>query len=251
MTYLRYLLASFADVGPVTQHQNNYTRILQLRHEAELLDSKIKTSVQLLADVRKELLAIPLDTPKETSRPVPYRDLLVYAKNISPFTIPPTFRPKPAIAEEKNPAPPQDGAAENNGQAVAGTPAADDMEVPPAAQEDEGNRALNALSDEHKQWIADLGNLPFLPWPNDADMGLGALHALNYQTMHGNDPTDVARIQQEEEEMRLRAEEERKRSDESYASRQSGGSVRQTDGGQPKPKARFGLADDSDSDVDD
>jgi hypothetical protein len=246
------LIYVFAYFVAVTRHQNNYTRILQLRHEAELLDSKIKSSVQLLGDVRKELLAIPLDSPKETARPVPYKDLLAYAKNIAPFTIPPTFRPKPTTAEGEKPAVSQDRIAESNEQAIANTPAADGTAeaVPPTHPEEDTNRTLNALSVEHKQWIADLSNLPFLPWPNDNDMAAGALHQLNYQTMHGNDPTDVTRIlADEEEDRRLAAEQEDSmRSDENYVSRQSGGSAARPADVPPKPKARFGLEDSDDED---
>lgn len=231
-----------AEVTLVSQHQDNYARITQLRREAELLDAKIKISVQLLADIRKELLSIPLDASKEATRPVPYKDLLVYAKNISPFTVPPSFRPKPTPTEAEKPL---DGAVDSNEHAIASTPAVDGVD--PTAQDEEGSRTLNALSEEHKQWISDLGNLPFLPWPGDADMAIGALQALNYQTMHGNDPTDIARLVQEEEDRKLRAEEDSEKSELPYVQRQARGASRQAEAA-PKPKARFGLDDSDDED---
>jgi hypothetical protein len=243
----------------VTQHQNNYTRILKLRHEAELLDSKIKTSVQLLADLRKDLLAIPLDAPEEKPRPIPYKELLTYAKNIAPFTIPPTFRPKPIsaveVAENGQPPVAQDLVMEANiDSAIASTPAAEvSAEADPeAAQSEEEKRALARLTEEQKAWLTNLNALPFKPWPGDGEMVMGALHTLNHQVVNGNDPTDIARVLEEEryaEDARQRAAgEENKRSNENYAMRRK--EKEDADSGTVKKKNRFGLEDSDDEDED-
>ncbi|KIW05533.1 uncharacterized protein PV09_03413 [Verruconis gallopava] len=246
----------------LTRHQNNYIRILQLREEAELLDSQIKSSVQLLAEVRKELLAVPLDTSKENTRPVPYKELLAYAKNISPFTIPAAFRPKPAAPASTSSDDKQCSAtattamAEINDHAIANTPA---VEGESRTQEDGDSRTINVLNEEQRAWIADLNNLPFQPWPGEQEMALGALHVLNHQVINGNDPTDITRIIEDErvakEEAKRKTEEEEKKKfagSRPVASGASGPTVAQSTvsesgrgGG-----ARFGLEDSDDSDDD-
>lgn len=255
-----YLEKSWLIIHLVTRHQNNYTRILQLRHEAELLDSEIKTSVQLLADIRKELLATPLDAPREPAKPVPYKHLLAYAKNISPFTIPPTFRPKPPTAAEegnKTASLSQDGAntaAGANEHAIANTPAGEGAKPSSSATDPEDtSTALKSLSADHAAWIADLNNLPFQPWPGEADMAAGALHILNHQVVNGNDPTDIARVLEEE---RYIAERRQAEEDEEARKRNVGHGVRPQPsaraGEEARERARFGLDDeDDDEDEDD
>jgi hypothetical protein len=237
----------------VTRHQNNYTRILTLRHESELLDSQIKTSVQLLADIRKDLLAVPLDNGKEAAKPVQYKHLLAYAKNISPFTIPPTFRPKPP------PVGPTAAATALIAQLHTNTLLDEEVPIMPTTTDPSQSQPIDhdtvtakTLTDEHKAWLAELNNLPFRPWPDEAEMASGALHILNHQVVNGNDPTDIAKVVEEEkflEEERKREEEREKARSAPRGAQRVGGGARPAD--VKKQTARFGLDDDEDDDDDD
>src|SRR5947209_7266825 len=79
----------------VVLHQSNYARLVQLREESERLDNKIKDTIKLLADTRKALLATPATKFPKKVRDIEYTELLSYAKRISKFTVPPTFRELP------------------------------------------------------------------------------------------------------------------------------------------------------------
>ena len=242
-----------ANATAVTRHHNNYTRILQLRHEAELLDSKIKTSVQLLADIRKDLFAIPLDAPREPAKPVQYKTLLNYARNISSFTVPPTFRPKPASAdtndESKTAPASQGGTRAGDESALANSPPGEGVETA-VAQTEEASAAQKALSEEQQAWLAELKDLPFQPWPGEEQIRNGALQALHHQVVNGNDPTDLARVIEEE---RYAADQKRREDDEEARKRGvAQGQAGRVQASRPaeteRQKARFGLDDDSDDD---
>ena len=216
-----------------------------------MLDSKIKTSVQLLADIRKDLLAIPLDASREPVKPVPYKTLLTYAKNISPFTIPPTFRPKPVSATEEDKKHEnevaQDGTRTGYDSAIANTPAGEATEQPQA----EDTATQKALTDEQKAWLTQLNDLPFQPWPGEEQMGAGALHALHRQVVNGNDPTDLAAVIEEEKfmaEQKLKQEEDEARRKRYADSRAAGMSQARPKEEVQRQAARFGLDDDSDED---
>src|SRR2546430_1405261 len=79
----------------VVLHQSNYARLVQLREESERLDNNIKDTIKLLADTRKSLLATPATKFPTKVRDIEYTELLSYAKRISKFTVPPTFREPP------------------------------------------------------------------------------------------------------------------------------------------------------------
>ncbi|KAF2876627.1 mediator complex, subunit Med4, partial [Massariosphaeria phaeospora] len=73
-------------------HQANHARILALRAEADALEAQFKSSVSVLAGLRRELFETPATTFPDSSRLVPFEELLQYAKNISEYTIPPSYR---------------------------------------------------------------------------------------------------------------------------------------------------------------
>lgn len=239
------------NMGTVTRHQTNYTTLLHLRHETALLDAKIKTSVQLLADIRKELLAIPLDKPKEEVKPVPYRNLLSYAKNISEFTIPPTFRPKLATAAADDE--PKSAIEAASTQDVPAADVAMTDAAEPKADEDDPT--IKALNPEQKELIASLQRLDFFPWPGEAEMHNSALATLNHQVINGNDPTDLSEVLKEERylaEQRAMetSREERGREREGRGEVRQGGERSVVERREERERARFGL-DDDDEDEDD
>jgi hypothetical protein len=168
---------------------------------------------------------------------VPYKALLTYAKNIAPFTIPPTYRPKPApIASDSEPKP-QEGHGNGSGD-----------EPPPAPTLEEENVArLKTLTPEQAGWIAALSNLPFQPWPGEGEMAnaQGALHILNTLVVNGNDPTDVAKVIEAERE---EAEDEARRKAEDDARTRVGERVvrRVQEAEDGRERARFGFDDDED-----
>ncbi|KAG9245756.1 vitamin-D-receptor interacting mediator subunit 4-domain-containing protein [Calycina marina] len=86
----------------LTVHQANHHRILALRDEANKLDSTIRDAATLLIKSRRDLLNTPVTTFPSGANPVSYDDLLLYARRISKFTIPPLDRglPKPEAPAE-------------------------------------------------------------------------------------------------------------------------------------------------------
>lgn len=112
----------------------------------------------------------------------------------------------------------------------------------------EDNAAAKALSEEQQAWIAELNDLPFQPWPGEADMAQGVLKVLQAGVENGADQTDVQRLIERDEEMRRamevgRAEEVRRRPP-PVRVQQLAGPVKV----ESKKQAVFGLGDDEDED---
>ncbi|RKF60705.1 Mediator of RNA polymerase II transcription subunit 4 [Erysiphe neolycopersici] len=85
----------------VTVHQLNYARIISLRNTSKALDNQIRDSLEQLAVVRKEVASTPATKPPPVSsvNSVSYIELLDYARRISKFTSPPSYR-DPITSEE-------------------------------------------------------------------------------------------------------------------------------------------------------
>jgi hypothetical protein len=116
----------------------------------------------------------------------------------------------------------------------------------------EDNAAAKALSEEQQAWIADLNNLPFQPWPGEAEMGLGVLKLLQAGAENGADQTDIQRLVERDEEIQ-RAEEAERAGREAEEARRRPQPVRVQEQARPaetkeKEQARFGLDDDDDED---
>jgi hypothetical protein len=199
----------------VSQHQTNHARILQLRQTADALDDQIKTSISLLAETRKELLATPFTDSTKSSRDVPFDELLAYAKRISRFTVPPSYRPAPPKLPEDTAKPSieTEDVAMSNGAATS--PAllaveAESQEPQHLAEENQG-RGYAALSDAQKEWLDHMSKAPFIPWPNEEDMKRGALVAVQTMLEQGHDPTKVLGPKEQEEQDRREREESEQR----------------------------------------
>jgi hypothetical protein len=199
----------------VAEHQANHARILHLRQTADALDAQIKSSIALLAETRNELLSTAArDSP--TARHVPFDELLAYAKRISRFTLPPNYRPPPKQPEDTpKPSIETEDVVMSNGGAEAASP-------PVAAAETEANTqepglepegaAYAALTDAQKDWLDQMAKAPFIPWPNEEDMKLGALAAVQQMIRDGRDPwTVLAPEEQAELDVRQQLEEEEKK----------------------------------------
>lgn len=194
-----------ADLTSVATHQKNYARILSLRQQYEDLDHQIKADVSVLANTRRELLATPATSFPATVRDVAYGDVLSYARRISKFTVPPTFRQAPPneVAEDRK------TLQTNRGQGSPPTPPANDTEETPAKEGDEGI-ALASLPAEHKQWLDPTTGMPFVPWPSDDVMRRGGLAQIQSMVEHGVDLASASAQAQQEAEGKVRADEDKR-----------------------------------------
>lgn len=214
----------------VAIHQANYARILSLRQTAETLDENIKATLRTLVETRKELLSIPARRDAVGIRETTYSDVLKYGKFISKTTVPPTFRgnaPKD-ILNFMQPTVDPSLTQITNGMA---TPAG-------AGPDGEGSQhpaeglGVSTLSQDAKDMLDPLSKLPFVPWPSQDIIRMGALAHIQGMLETGTDPSTVlskeeqeaADKQEADEKERLRQEEEERdrRRRESYVMRGPG-----------------------------
>ncbi|KAI4250874.1 MAG: hypothetical protein LQ352_005200 [Teloschistes flavicans] len=179
-------------VKQLTQHQINHARILRLRSTIEAQNQQITSTLTLLANTRKELLSTPATVFPENSRSVPYTELLDYAKKISPFTVPPTFReptraPKAAkVTDQKENATPvvngvRDAVAEaREASAVANGETTQSKESKGVGE--------SSLEQADVQWLNPLEQIPFVPWPTEEVIKRGALGQIQVMLEQGFDP---------------------------------------------------------------
>ena len=158
-------------------HQRNHARILQLRQQITQHNEKITTTLTTLASTRADLLATPTSLPPMETRNVPYTELLDYAKRISRFTAPHTFRPSMLPPTD---APMPAGAAVNG----ADTGAAKEGE----GEGDGKGIGMGSLEDAEKKWLDPLREIPFVPWIGEDIMRMGALAQIQGMMERGEDP---------------------------------------------------------------
>jgi hypothetical protein len=197
-------MPSATDTVKVSRHQSNYARILALRQTTDSLDQNIKDTVKLLADARKEVIAIPADESSTNSRrEVEVNELLRYAKFISKTTVPPTFR-KP-IPEVKLPRTSEEQAQAQitNGMATPPPGAQDSENTPYARSEIVGK---DALPQESQNWLESFNNLPFEPWPSHGIIQQGALADIQRIIEDGRDPANILTPEERAEAARRKAE---------------------------------------------
>jgi hypothetical protein len=197
MFYVVLLLTSIL----VAQHQANYAHIVHLRQTAENLDQRIKNTITVLADTRKELLDTPFTSFPAKSRDVPFDELLQFAKNISKYTVPPTMRPRlqengtgtePVTIKLDSASPAENGANRISVPAVELPPdRATDRGVAEAAAPEARGVGWSNLGEEQKQWLDQMANMPFVPWPNDEAVKAGALAAIYEMLDKGEDPAKM------------------------------------------------------------
>lgn len=177
------ILAADADLQKgleqLAQHQANHARIFALHQQITQQNARITKTLTALADTRTDLISTPTSLPpKDTTRNVPYTELLDYAKRISQYTVPPNFRAPlpsvqaPTIAE---PTP-----------AISGEP----TENKDSEQQGKGI-GTNALGEDERQWLEPLLQVPFVPWVNEDTMRRGALAQIQAMLERGENPADV------------------------------------------------------------
>ena len=162
-------------------HQQNHARILQLQDTIEQRNVQITSTFQQLVDTRAELLSISTSLPSKDRRDVEVAQLLDFAKHISQFNAPPTFksatvqlpREGEAIAEDG------DGAMEGIG--------------------------LAALVEEEKRWLDPWTGVQMTPWPSEEVIRSSALSRMQAGETFGveaddtkdeacGDPTDAMQL---------------------------------------------------------
>lgn len=217
----------------VAAHQANYARICQLREESQKLDDQIKDAIRILADLRKELLAAPATKFPDSLVQIDYSDLLSYAKRISRFTVPPTYRP-PAPWDIKAPKKkidtvidPDKPMVDRGSKSPMGNEAEQDGEASPLVEtgQDQPGIGLRDLNEPIRDWLDPLAKLPFVPWPQDVSIRSGGLAMVQYLVETGKDPTtDLRREEHEaEERKKVQQEEDQRREKDVKERKQSSG----------------------------
>lgn len=128
---------------------------------------------------------------------MPLDELLAYARRISKFTVPPTYRPPlPGEAKEGLQTTPTADAKMENGvpsPAVGATPTAtqtgqEGTQSSDAAKKEEGV-GVSSLTDEQRAWLDSASQIPFVPWPSEDTIRKGALAGIQHMLEQGKDPT--------------------------------------------------------------
>ncbi|KAI9704605.1 MAG: hypothetical protein M1820_005518 [Bogoriella megaspora] len=201
-------------LNELAEHQANYVRICQLREESKRLDDQTKDIMKTLAELRKELLATPATNFPESQNSVNYDELLAYAKRISRFTVPPTYRP-PAPWDANAPTKETDPPASADPSAMIVDPpspsaiyagAANGTQE--AAGEEQPGIGERDLPSHLKDWLDPYAKLAFEPWPTDDTIRSGGLATVQRLVEAGKDPLTDPRKEAEEAEARQKAEEE-------------------------------------------
>lgn len=127
----------------------------------------------------------------EEQRNVPYIELLDYAKRISRYTVPPTFRPPVAIAKapEASQSQPTDSTFTNGAPAEQPSQAA--PTASPNSQTHEEGIGVSSLDQKEVQWLDPLNQIPFVPWPSEDVIRQGVLAQLQVILEQGGDPSSI------------------------------------------------------------
>lgn len=215
-----------ANPRSVSKHQANYSRILFLRSTSSALDDQIRSTLTLLTDTRSELLATPATVFPENTSPVHYSELLSYARRISKFTIPPTFREPDADGTTSDVNVSQDTEMKVDSQGEqhdiktngTTTPVVTNGAIGGLNSGDAGTATPvdidnpTALPAAVTEWLNPLsGGPPFVPWPTEETIRRGALASIQVLLDQGIDPAtfDPEKVAElEAERKRLEAEAE-------------------------------------------
>ncbi|PVI02189.1 mediator of RNA polymerase II transcription subunit 4 [Periconia macrospinosa] len=183
----------------LAQHQANHRRIQSLRARADALEEQLRTSVATLAGLRRELFDTPATTFPSDSRPVPASELLLYAKNISQHTVPPTYRePVLAVPVEES---------KGGTPSAQATPANAALAAANDGQPSNGETTLEPATDvtvEEAEWLKKLqeSNTAWVPWPSDEKIRGSNLMQIQYLIDTGQDPklVDLTKLGEDEKE---------------------------------------------------
>ncbi|TVY86716.1 Mediator of RNA polymerase II transcription subunit [Lachnellula willkommii] len=282
---LATLITSISAYNPAPALANDL--ILSLQSTSQDLDTQIKETLTLLTRTRSALLSTPATSfaPSTSTNPVSYAELLSYARRISKFTLPTSYRGESeregggengngSGADETGANTPRESKSgtQTNGSATpmngvpmdvdSGTPIGGGIGISGAAQQQvpqPTNANNTALPAEYSRWLNPPPDM-FVPWPNEETIRRGALASIQILVDTGVDPAtfdpaksaeleaERKRIQEEEDRAREEGEERRRREVERRMSGAGGGEGRMQT--QEKAKA-FQLETFDDDDEDD
>lgn len=216
----------------MTTHQNNYSKILSLRNTSSALDAQIKETLTLLTATRRTLLDTPSTTFTSATNLVSYSELLSYARRVSKFTLPSTYRESEPSADGPDGATPKESKSEphTNGTTtpitvpngvdkdiqMSGTTFAVDNDngtptngTSQAQISQETTTSGTALPQDFTQYLNPGAEIPFIPWPSEEAIRKGALASIQILLDQGVDPAtfDPERSAELEEERKKVAEE--------------------------------------------
>ena len=175
----------------------------------------LKNTIKLLADARKEIMAIPSSaSPEESRQAVNVDELLTYAKFISPTTVPPTFRKHdlPLLPTKG------DGAQAQITNGIATPPqAAQEAESAPYVKSE--NVGTKAMNEGQKRMLDPQQDMLFSPWPSQEIIQRGALGTIQRMMESGQDPATILTADEQAEADRKKKEDEEKEKQEEEATR--------------------------------
>jgi hypothetical protein len=216
----------------------NYARLVSLRNTSNALDLKIRETLTLLTDTRRALVNTPSTTFPEHTNLVSYSELLSYARRISKFTLPATYREPEAptteasdVAAGQGTNTPKDSKSEThtNGTttpvaAINGVDRDTQMSGISTTTEVDSGTPLNvavqtsqdtttsstSLPQNFAQYLNPSAEIPFIPWPTEEAIRKGALASIQILLDQGNDPAtfDPEKSAELEAERKRVAEEE-------------------------------------------
>ncbi|KAJ4375183.1 hypothetical protein N0V83_002267 [Neocucurbitaria cava] len=181
----------------LAKHQADHARIQALRAEADALEEQRKSSVEKLAALRHELFQTPTTAFPESSRAVPFGELLQYANHISNHTVPPTYRervPQPVADKDKQKEDAGSDAAPTNG-VITPANAPEAVDAPKEKQDENGDGAVPDITAEEEEWLKKLkdSQIAWYPWPSNEKIRAGNLYKLHYygEKNHNLDEFDI------------------------------------------------------------
>ncbi|KAI9886381.1 MAG: hypothetical protein M1823_001835 [Watsoniomyces obsoletus] len=215
----------------LSTHQANHVKITQLRQTSTALSDQITTALTLLSTTRAELLATPATVFPENDgiREVASDELLAYAKRISKFTVPPTFRvsvPPATTSPPSNVASPGQP-TQVGGEANRVTSMTNGTGATTTADEVQGEQkttqkgvAIAALPQQESEWLDPAATFTFTPWPTEDVIVRGGLGRIQAMLDAGEDPALVVNstdtvvpedghVKMKDEEKQMKLDEER------------------------------------------
>jgi hypothetical protein len=171
---------------------------LTLRESSNALDNQIRETLTLLTTTRQDLLATPATSLPTTTggNPISYSELLSYARRISKFTLPPTYREPPAWDAEPISQTQTNGTntpiVTTNGEAHTSTATeVDGSATAPGGQAQTQTTQHPGVSTNLSLWeqyLNQSADIPFVPWPAEEAIRKGALASIQILLDQGVDP---------------------------------------------------------------
>lgn len=212
----------------MSAHQSNYEKIMALRETSNSLDSQIRETFTLLTTTRRDLIATSSTNFPTNANPISYSELLGYARRISKYTLPPTFRETPPSSEQggtttNTPREPNSRTQTNgtntpvvatNGESHSTTAMeVDSTSLATGAQAQSGTGQHDGVKTNLSVWEQYLNpstDIPFSPWPTEEAIRKGALASIQVLVDQGIDPAsfDPERSAELEAERKRIVEEE-------------------------------------------